>query len=103
MLISRKRKPPFLHTFRRESRRSAVFRRLINGHPLHLGGGRKFFFRPSDDLEVPVRLRPGLWNCNEVGAIFEITRHGCLTSKAHCCRKNSDRRQVRMHFSPATI
>lgn len=63
-------RPEFLTTTKKESFRTAWFRRLMNWYPMYFGTGGKVLFWASDSSEVHLRLGLNLWTRNYVGTIF---------------------------------
>lgn len=63
-------KPAFLHTSKKESWRSWLFRTLMNWYPMYFGTGGKILFWAADHSELHVRLRLNPWTYNYVGTIF---------------------------------
>jgi len=64
------RKPAFLSTSRRESRRTWWFRTLMNWYPMYFGTGGRILFWSGDSREVHLRLRRNIWSYNYVGTLF---------------------------------
>ncbi len=63
-------RPVFLITTKKESFRTAWFRRLMNWYPMYFGTGGKVLFWASDSSEVHLRLGLNIWTRNYVGTIF---------------------------------
>lgn len=63
-------RPEFMTTTKKESFRTAWFRRLMNWYPMYFGTGGKVLFWASDSSEVHLRLGLNLWTRNYVGTIF---------------------------------
>lgn len=63
-------RPEFLTTPKKESFRSAWFRRFLNWYPMYFGTGGKVLFWASDSSEVHLRLGLNMWTRNYVGTIF---------------------------------
>lgn len=63
-------RPAFLKTDKKESFRSGLFRRMMNGYPMYFGTGGKILFWSSDSSEVHLRLGLNLWTRNYVGTMF---------------------------------
>jgi len=63
-------RPDFMMTEKKESFKSAAFRRLMNWYPMYFGTGGKILFWASDSSEVHLRVGLNLWTRNYVGTIF---------------------------------
>lgn len=63
-------KPEFLHTEKKESFRSWLFRTAMNWYPMYFGTGGKILFWAHDHSELHIRLRLNPWTYNYVGTIF---------------------------------
>lgn len=63
-------RPEFMTTTKKESFRTAWFRRLMNWYPMYFGTGGKVLFWASDSSEVHLRLGLNIWTRNYVGTMF---------------------------------